>query len=72
MTKAWIQASFADRGSNQVAVYTEQNGEIVCDADWLATTTGTATKYADLSALSIASQGWQKIFDQWKANGIVS
>lgn len=72
MTKAWIIQTFPARDTNQVAVYEEGNGEIVCDADWLATTTGTAATYADLSALSISAQGWQKIFDQWKANGIIT
>lgn len=28
--------------------------------------------YVALSALPLAQGGWQKIFDQWKANGLVS
>ena len=28
--------------------------------------------YADLSLLPCASEGWQRIFDAWKAQGIIS
>lgn len=28
--------------------------------------------YVELSSLPIASQGWQKYFDQWKAQGIIA
>jgi hypothetical protein len=61
----------------QVSVYTSQYSaevayETVCDVDWLAGTISGANTYADLSALPIASQGWQKVFDQWKEKGLIA
>lgn len=73
MTKTWIQANFPARDiPNTVAVMAEGPGEIVVDIDWLAGQIGTAATYADLTALAISAQGWQKVWDQWKQKGIVS
>lgn len=71
MTREWIEQNFtvSDGG---VTVYTSLEVDITCGLDWLAETIGTAKTYADLSALPIAAQGWQKVFDYWKERGIIS
>lgn len=70
----WIMQHFAPDGYGGVIVYEEDSGWLSCDPNWLAGTLGSTVPptYAALSALPIASQGWQKIFDQWKERGIVS
>ena len=42
------------------------------DPTGMFSSTATPPTYAALSALPCASQGWQRIFDDWKARGIVN
>lgn len=38
----------------------------------LAKMVGNAANYVELSALPIASEGWQPYFDEWKAKGHIN
>jgi len=72
---AWLAQTFPAIG-NQVNVYQGSQGVVGFDptdpTGLFTSITTTPPTYAELSALSCASEGWQKIFDQWKANGVVS
>lgn len=73
--EAWLTQSFRTVG-NQVIVYTHGLGFIGFDptdpTGLFTSITTTPPTYAALSALPCAAEGWQKIFDQWKAKGLVS
>lgn len=73
--KTWLKANFPTI-RNEVIVYQGERGSIGYDpsdpAGLFSAITTTPPTYAELSALPCASQGWQKIFDQWKANGLIS
>ena len=73
--ETWLKAHFAAIG-NEVVVYRGTKGLIGYDptdpARYFTAITTTPPTYAALSALPCAAEGWQKIFDQWKANGLVS
>ena len=71
----WLKANFPAHGS-EVMVFRGAQGFIGFDPSdptgLFTSITTTPPTYAELSALPCATQGWQKIFDQWKANGLVS
>jgi len=73
--ETWLRENFEAIG-NEVMVYRGTKNVIGYDptdpAVYFTTITTTPPTYAELSALPCASQGWQKIFDQWKSNGLVS
>ena len=71
----WIFETFTDpspdgfpviyRGAGYVLTYDPANAA----ADFPSV--AVVPTHAALSGLSIAKQGWQKIFNQWKANGVI-
>jgi hypothetical protein len=72
--KDWITNNFPSSPYGGVIVYQDDSGFVSCDAQWLASVLGDTVPptYEGLSALPLAQQGWQRIFDQWKEKGIVS
>lgn len=72
-------SSHLSQGMIGLIVYTDTTTDdhievdptLFSSADFSAITTMPPT-YSALSALPIALQGWQKIFDQWKTKGIIS
>ncbi|MDE2102537.1 MAG: hypothetical protein KGL39_35145 [Patescibacteria group bacterium] len=72
----WMTTNFLSVGHSQVCVYIDGDGSLGFDptdpAGMLSTIATMPPTYAALSALPCASPGWQKIFDQWKAENIVS
>lgn len=72
MTSTWLESTFQMIG-DRVIVYEDSTSWTDVDPNWLASQQPTSNPptYAELSALEIASQGWQKVFDQWKEKGIV-
>jgi hypothetical protein len=72
--ETWISTNFAPAYGGWV-VYTDADFFITVDNTQITTNFGNLTApptYADLSALQIAQQGWQKVFDKWKTDGKVS
>jgi hypothetical protein len=73
----WLTETFPPLPGGTVLVYTAPTGIQLGfdpnDPNGLFTSiTTTPPSYAALSALPCAANGWQKIFDQWKANGKVA
>ena len=73
----WLTANFKPWMGGTVIVYTDADGNVTAysptdPAGYFANITGTPPTHVALSALPCAAQGWQKIFDQWKATGKVS
>jgi len=76
MMETWFTSNFTVT-AGAIVVYTADNGAITTfdptdPTGLFSSIASTPPTYAELSALPCASQGWQKIFDQWKANGLVS
>lgn len=73
--ETWLTTNF-EAAPGGVLVYQDATDSVIFDAadpnGVFASITTTPPTYAALSALPVASQGWQKIFDQWKAAGKVS
>ena len=73
--ETWLKANFTGI-ANEVIVYQGANGFNGYDptdpAGYFTSITTTPPTYTELSALPCAAEGWQKIFDQWKARGIIS
>lgn len=76
MTEQWITSHLPIQFDGEVTLITYENGNTQSiDPTTLSTVTSTVSDpptYAALSALSISSAGWQPIWDDWKARGIVS
>ena len=75
--EAWLQDTFKTVDGGLVIVFTDPvtNGAIGFDPANAATifpSVAVVPTHAALSGLAIASEGWQKIFDQWKAKGIIT
>lgn len=74
--EAWLKSNFPSIGDGQVCVLTTATGSIGFDpSDPSGVFASVATlppTYAALSALPCAAQGWQKVFDKWKAAGKVA
>lgn len=74
---AWLVKTFPPIGNGQVLVYITPDGNQVSfdptDPNGLfSTLAGAPPTYAALSMLPCANEGWQAIFDHWKANGKVA
>lgn len=75
----WINTSFPVLPDGNVAVFQDYlNNDIQqtvgIDPLTLENTLAGGSvppKYSELSALPIAQQGWQRIFDDWKERGLV-
>lgn len=70
----WLNSNFPMIDSN-LMILQDNNVVVFCTPTTLESILSGVTvppTYSELIALSITSQGWQTIFDQWKANGIVS
>lgn len=76
MTIDFINKNFSNDIMGQVIVQEFKDGSYVSidQTTLMNLTAGTSANptYAELSGLTIASQGWQPIFDSWKERGIVS
>lgn len=75
----WLQSTFAAGPNGQVIVYEDSGLAVGVDpvaqtgaGGIFASISSAPPSYATLSALPCAAQGWQKIFDAWKAAGHVS
>lgn len=74
--ETWLQEHFEPNSTGFLLVFSdlEQNESIWFDHTQTTDVFGaisTPPAYEELSALTIASQGWQRIFDQWKEKRIV-
>ena len=74
----WLAKTFA-AAPGGLRVHSDSNRDVVIDP--AAATAGggifasigaTPPSHATLSALPCAAQGWQAVFDQWKADGLVA
>ena len=77
--ETWLTNTFPANLYGQVTIFTET----LPDGSQLSTgydpanaasdfpSVAVVPSHAALSALPIAAQGWQKIFDAWKTNGII-
>lgn len=76
MTIDFINKNFSQDSFGEVIVQSFDNGTFISiDSTILMNlTAGTSANptYAELSGLTIASQGWQSIFDSWKERGIIA
>ena len=76
--EAWLKTTFPIVGSDGVSLLVYSSGSMSIffnPADVSATFPGIVSppSYAALSALSATSSGnWQIVFDDWKAQGLVS
>jgi hypothetical protein len=69
----WIALTFPINPDGTYKVFSDIGATIfdLSNIDIFSSITTTPPTYAELSALPCASEGWQKVFDQWKANGLV-
>lgn len=74
--KDWLIATFPAGPNGLVMVYTSDTGVTGFDptdpAGMFSTIMQTPPSHAALSALPCAPQGWQKVFDQWLADGLIA
>ena len=73
--ETWLLKTFKAAGPNQVIVYDGGTYQIVYDVTHASRDFGATAPvptHAILSGLAIASQGWQRIFDSWKAQGLIN
>jgi hypothetical protein len=74
--EAWAIATFPSDGMGGVIVYQDDTGYLSCDPSVFGSQAFAGVSapptYAALSQLAIASEGWQKVFDQWKARGLIT
>jgi len=72
---ASLQSLIETRNSTAIIVLEKfsDGGEIICEVSTFQEMTVNATSltYKELSALPMASTGWQKYFDDWKAQGLI-
>jgi hypothetical protein len=71
---AWLKKTFPVLSNGFVVVYTSDSIQTAFDPSDPAgyfTNISPVPSHTALSALPCAAEGWQKIFDQWKANGVV-
>ena len=75
MTQMWLESNFSvdPLGNRIVATSLYAKGDSMSFPDSVLTAMATSDPptYAEISALPQASAGWQPIFDQWKARGLV-
>lgn len=73
---AWLQKNFLNNPDGTVTIFVNVGQSLLFDPSdpngLFSLITSTPPTYAELSSLPCVAQGWQKIFDQWKAKGLVS
>jgi hypothetical protein len=70
----WLSTNFTQFEGDNYTFYSDENGFIVSDINFVAEQLNgcsTPPTYTEVSALAIALQGWQRIFDQWKEKGLI-
>ena len=73
--ETWLNDHFVHGPPSVVIVYQQGNTALVYDPVNAAMdfpSVAPVPTHAVLSSLTIAAQGWQKIFDQWKTNGLIT
>ena len=74
--ETWLSQTFPILPNGQVLVFQDAPSLLIAYDPANAATNfpsvAVVPTHAALSGLAIAKQGWQKIFDQWKANGIIT
>jgi hypothetical protein len=71
MTRQWIEDNFKFNNDGYVMIYNGENSDLACDENFLSDLIISCETYEDLCKLEVASQGWQKIFDQWRERQFV-
>ena len=71
----WLIDHLPKGPGGTVVVYTDAEGFVAVDPAWLSGQIGglPAPTHAALTALAMSTSGnWQRVWDQWKANGKVA
>ena len=72
--EAWLQLHFPSMLDGSVIVYTDGLDFVTYDPSHVGTEFPNITApptYSALCALPIVDDGWQRIFEQWKAKGLL-
>jgi hypothetical protein len=70
----WLNNAF-ELMMGDLVVYTNGNDFTTCNGEWLVGELASCSippTHEELSALPMAEQGWQKVFDQWKSQGLIN
>lgn len=66
---------FPEVSPGEIKVFEDEIQWVSCNKEWLSTQLSGLSDpptYGELSAIPLATEGWQQIFDQWKDRTIIS
>ncbi len=69
---AWLQSTFPAMPSGTSIAIMPMTSFELSEVDAIFPSVSAPPTYAALSALPCASEGWQRIFDAWKAQGLIT